>query len=350
MPVFYLKYRPQKIAELDLVEIRTGLAKVLSSGRVPHALLFAGPRGTGKTSAARITAKAVNCQAQSAKRKAQNYEPCNRCSLCKKITAGTALDLIEIDAASNRGIDDIRDLREKIKLAPLEAKYKVYIIDEAHMLTTEAFNALLKTLEEPPVHTIFILCTTKPEKLPETIISRCTRFNFRKGRPDEILRCLQKVVKGEKLKIEEGALLEITKHVDGSFRDAQKILEQLSLGGEKITLEMVRKELGRSKEHRPETLLAFLAEKNAKAAILEINRAVEEGNNLSSYTEELLEILRDCLLQSIGFSDKVTPCQFNKDQAVRLIELFTRAGRELKTAIIPQLPLELVVVEWCSIN
>ncbi len=345
--VFYLKYRPQKIAALDLVEVREGLGRILASGRVPHAFLLAGPRGTGKTSAARIIAKAVNCSKKAAK---SSFEPCNKCAICKKITAGTALDLIEIDAASNRGIDDVRDLRDKIKLSPAEAKYKVYIIDEAHMLTREAFNALLKTLEEPPAHAIFILCTTAPEKLPKTIISRCFRFNFRKGRVGEMVRCLKKVVRGEKLKINPEALEEIARHVDGSFRDAQKILEQLSLRRRKITVAMVREEIGKSRAFRPETLLSFLAEKNAQAAILEINRAVEGGVNLRSYSEELLTILRDCLLQSVGFSDKVTPCQLRRDQAVRLIELFSRAGREVKTAIIPQLPLELAIIEWCSIS
>jgi len=340
--MFYLKYRPQKIAELDLVEIRNGLAKVLSSGHIPHAFLFAGPRGTGKTSAARIIAKAVNCE----RRSEGIGEPCNKCSMCKDITSGTALDLIEIDAASNRGIDDIRNLREKIKLAPIRAKYKVYIIDEVHMLTTEAFNALLKTLEEPPSHAIFILCTTEPEKLPGTIISRCLYFNFKKGRVEEIVHCLKKVIKGEKLEVEKEVLSEIAKYTDGSFRDAQKTLEQLSLGNKKITVEMFNKEIGKSKAYRPEMLLQFLVENKVNEAILEVNRAVEGGANLRSYTEELLEILRNCLLQSIGCSDRPVACQLNRVQAVRLIELFMRAGKEVKTAIIPQLPLELAIIEY----
>jgi DNA polymerase-3 subunit gamma/tau len=339
--MYYLKYRPQKISELDLEEIREGLTRVLSSGRLSHAFLFAGPRGTGKTSAARIIAKAVNC-------KSSGFEPCNRCSMCKAITAGTALDLIEIDAASNRGIDDVRYLREKIKLTPVRSKYKVYIIDEVHMLTNEAFNALLKTLEEPPSHAIFILCTTQPEKLPPTIISRCTRFNFRKGRPDELIRCLRKVVKGEKLRIEKEALSEIAKHVDGSFRDAQKMLEQLSLRRRKITVEMVKEELGKSRDFQPETLLEFLVEKDGQQAIEEINKAIEGGVNLGSYIEDLLLILRDYLLQSVNFSDQVESLPFGRSQLVRLIELFMRAGREVKTAIIPQLPLELAIIEWCG--
>jgi len=345
--MFYLKYRPQKISELDLTEIREGLSRVLSSGRIPHAFLFAGPKGTGKTSAARIIAKSVNCLA---KRTGPNrFEPCNHCSLCQSITKGTALDLIEIDAASNRGIDDIRNLKEKIKLAPTEAKYKVYIIDEVHMLTTEAFNALLKTLEEPPLHAIFILCTTEPEKLPETIVSRCLRFNFRKGRPEEVIRSLKKIVRGEKLKIEKEALTEITKHVDGSFRDAQKLLEQLSLRKRKITVQMVQEEVGQSRGSRPETLLSFLVQGKTKKAIREVNHALEQGVDLKNYTKELLELLRLCLLKSIGCADKTekeVSFQLNRQQAVLLIALFERALRELKTAVIPQLPLEMAIIEY----
>ena len=339
--MFYLKYRPQKISELDLVEIREGLTQVLSAKSLPHAFLFAGPRGSGKTSAARIIAKVVNCSAG-------RSEPCNRCSMCKAITAGRALDLIEIDAASNRGIDDIRDLRQKIRLAPSEAQYKVYIIDEAHMLTKEAFNALLKTLEEPPKHAIFILCTTEPEKLPGTIISRCLRFNFRKGRPEEVVRSLQKVVRGEKLKAEKEVLFEISRHVDGSFRDAQKILEQLASGRKKITVEMVRNVVGQISECQPDVLLQYLVEKNVVSAIKEINKLVIKGANLKNYTQELLELLRQCLLQSVGVADRVRLCELNQKEIIRLIELFNQAGREVRTAIIPQLPLELAVIEWCS--
>ncbi|PIV01497.1 DNA polymerase III, subunit gamma and tau, partial [Candidatus Shapirobacteria bacterium CG03_land_8_20_14_0_80_39_12] len=186
---FYLKYRPQKFLDLDSSEAREELLKIFKSEKIPHALLFSGPRGIGKTSAARIVAKAVNCEkVQSTEYKEhREFEPCNQCDSCISITNGTNVDILEIDAASNRGIDDIKELREKIKLSPASAKYKVYIIDEAHMLTPEAFNALLKTLEEPPKHAIFILCTTDPEKLPKTIISRCQRINFKKASNKEIV-------------------------------------------------------------------------------------------------------------------------------------------------------------------
>ena len=228
---YYLKYRPQKVSELDLISVRESLEKILKSKKIPHAFLFSGPKGIGKTSAARIFAKSINCLG-----KRKDFEPCNKCDVCQEITNGSSLDLIEIDAASNRGIDDIRSLREKIKLSPARCRYKVYIVDEAHMLTTEAFNALLKTLEEPPAHAVFILCTTEPEKLPKTIVSRCLQIKFQKAKKEEVINSLKRVVKGEKLEVEKEVLAEISVNAEGSFRDAQKILDQLSLANRKISL------------------------------------------------------------------------------------------------------------------
>ncbi|PJC28355.1 DNA polymerase III, subunit gamma and tau [Candidatus Shapirobacteria bacterium CG_4_9_14_0_2_um_filter_39_11] len=350
---YYLKYRPQKISELDSLEIRQGLEKVLKSGRPPHAFLLSGPKGIGKTSAARIIAKAVNCQKRVKERESKrvkgDFEPCNKCQICQAITDGSALDLIEIDAASNRGIDDIRNLRDKIKLTPVKCKYKVYIIDEVHMLTTEAFNALLKTLEEPPEHAIFILCTTQPEKLPKTIISRCLRFNFHKANPEEVIRALERAVKGEKLKIEKGVLETIGKSVDGSFRDGHKILEQLSFAGRKITLKESKKLLGQIEELAPDKLLLLLASKDVKAALTEIDRIVQVGGDLSVYIQEILERLRLGMLAKVGLEDIEPPeetKEFSVSQIKSLIQLFSRAALEIKTSPIPQLPLELVVVEW----
>lgn len=361
---FYLKYRPQKIAELDLVDIRQGLEKVLKSGKVPHAFLFAGHRGTGKTSAARIVAKAINCERRltttfevSPRRRRGpstsevKYEPCNQCTICKEITAGSALDLLEIDAASNRGIDDIRNLREKIKLSPARAKYKVYIIDEVHMLTTEAFNALLKTLEEPPAHAVFILCTTAPEKLPGTIISRCLRFNFEKANLAELMTVLKRAVKGERLKPEKGVLEEIAKSADGIPRDAHKLLEQLSFSGKKITLKETKELLGKIEALSPGKLLSLLATKKTKAALLEIDRIVEAGGNLAVYTQEILDCLRQAMLAKVGLEKVSLPKEmeeFSLEEIKLLIQLFSRAVGEMKTNPIPQLPLELVVVEWCE--
>lgn len=342
--IYYLKYRPQRISELDLTAVRESLEKVFKSKKIPHALLFSGPRGIGKTSAARIFAKAINCQT-----KRKSYEPCNRCNLCQAITDGSALDLIEIDAASNRGIDDVRELRDKIKLAPAECQYKVYIIDEVHMLTKEAFNALLKTLEEPPEHAIFILCTTAPEKLPETIISRCLRFNFKKANTVEVLRSLKRVVKGENLKLEKGVLEEIAKASDGSFRDAQKILDQLAMGNKKIGLEETKELLGRIEATAPGKLLQLLVDRSLKGALLEIDRIISLGADLSQYCQDILDKLRLGLLSQAGLTEISSPEEvagFNISELTSLIRLFSQAANDLKTNPIPQLPLELVVVEW----
>lgn len=346
LKVFYLKYRPQSFKELDLVEIRQGLSNLVKSGKMPHAFLFAGPKGTGKTSAARVLAKAVNCLG-----KKKTYEPCNRCDICREITIGTSLDLIEVDAASNRGIDDIRNLREKIKLSPAKCQYKVYIIDEVHMLTTEAFNALLKTLEEPPAHAIFILCTTRPEKLPDTIISRCTRFNFHKGKLSEVVGSLKKIVKGEKLKIEDGVLKAIAKSADGSFRDAQKILEQLVLSGAKISLKKTKKLLQQTEELSPKKLLTLLAKKDVKASLLEIDRIVMVGGDLNVYLQQILDSLRLVLLNKVGLkevSGSIEINHLNIEEIKLLVSLFSQAYTEQKLSPIPQLPLELAVIEFCS--
>ena len=326
-------------------EVREGLLRIARSGKFPHALLFAGPKGIGKTSAARIFAKVVNCQ------NSKDGEPCNKCDACREITKGTAMDLIEIDAASNRGIDDIRALRETIKLSPVKLKYKVYIIDEVHMLTLEAFNALLKTLEEPPEHAIFVLCTTEPDRLPETIISRCMRFNFRKAKKEEIIQGpLKRAVKNEGIKVEKGVLEQIAKAAGGSFRDAHKILEELAAGGKKISLKQAKELLGQIEEFSPEKLLPFLDKKDARGALKEIARIVEGGVDLENYTLRLLEILRKGLLEKMGVEEESVEelKNFDVSQIKILISLFSRAAGELRFSPIPQLPLELAVVEWCG--
>jgi DNA polymerase-3 subunit gamma/tau len=338
--MFYLKYRPQKITDLDLKEIRETLAKILISPSLPHAFLFSGPKGAGKTSAARIIAKVVNCF----NRRPDEYEPCGYCDNCKSITQGNFLDLIEIDAASNRGIDDIRELRERVKLAPSRGKYKVYIVDEVHMLTTEAFNALLKTLEEPPSHVVFILCTTEPQKLPQTVVSRCIHLKFRKGRKEEIIRSLQKVIKGEKLSVEDGVLEKIAESVDGSFRDAQKILEKLSLEGKKITLSLTEKELGYLANLNPEDLLQHLAQRDIQKGLEEISKVLEYGVDLKEYLLEVLNILRESLLSY--YQSPTFKWYLSKKEIVLLIKLLSEASMEIKTSIIPQLPLEVAIIEW----
>ena len=355
---YYLKYRPQKVAELDLADVRDSLEKILKSGRIPHAFLFSGPKGTGKTSTARIIAKAVNCLKNHKNGAKGDYEPCNKCEVCQEVNLGNALDLIEIDAASNRGIDDIRQLKEKIKLSPAKCRYKVYIIDEVHMLTNEAFNALLKTLEEPPAHAIFILCTTEPEKLPKTIISRCTQIKFKKAKAEEMARSLQRTVKGEGLTVDKETLLQIAKNVDGSFRDAQKVLDQLSADGKKISLKQTKTLLGRIEDLDPVNLLTLLFDKKDKEALLEIDKIVSFGSDLDFYIQSLLEILRQLLLVKAGIVDldqepidspvKQLASRIDKRQIMKLIGLFAKAAIEAKISPIPQLPLELVAIEWCD--
>ena len=323
---------------MNLKSVRESLEKIFKSGRIPLAFLFSGPKGIGKTSAARIVAKAVNCQ------KPDGFEPCNECPTCISITKGTNLDVLEIDAASNRGIDDIRELRDKIRLAPSSAKFKVYIVDEVHMLTSEAFNALLKTLEEPPAHALFVLCTTAPEKLPETIISRCTRINFKKAGSQEIIEKLKYICQKENFQFSQKDLDKIDRAAGGSFRDAIKILEQAAASS-------VDEVIGTLGEFKPEQLLTLMAENETKKAILWIGEAVEQGANLRILTEEILRVLRESLLAKYGVeqeeveSEEVIKGLSEKDLKF-LIELFSKAAVDLKNAVIPQLPLEMAVFEW----
>src|SRR3989304_4686620 len=265
MVTLYLKYRPQKISELDLTDVRELLNKIVSSGDIPHAFLFEGPRGSGKTSAARIMAKVLNCENLT-----KSHEPCNKCEQCASITKGTNIDVIELDAASHRGIDDVRLIRDSVKLAPARAKKKVYIIDEAHMLTTEASNALLKTLEEPPEHVMFILATTNPEKLIATIRSRCTHVVFKKAKLNEIVRSLERVAKDEKIKVETEGLELIAKHSDGSFRDAVKLLETLQLELKILELKEVEDYLFNKKAFDVEDFLSYLSRRDVKKALYAI--------------------------------------------------------------------------------
>jgi DNA polymerase-3 subunit gamma/tau len=312
---FYLKYRPQTLAELDLTNVRESLEKIVASGKIPHALLFSGPKGLGKTSAARILAKAVNCEkiVTGDKRQTAGFEPCNKCGQCLSITKGTNLDVIELDAASHRGIDDIRILRDAVKLAPATARKKVYIIDEAHMLTTEAVNALLKTLEEPPSHVMFVLATTNPEKLIGTIRSRVTEIPFKKATIEETLRSLARVVAGEKIKIEKGALEEIAKKAAGSLRDATKILEQLVIEDRNFDAKSVAEFLFRAQTFDLDNFLVLLAKKDVKAAILEIENVSRSGLETELLVKSLLERFRLSLLAKVGVGEDSLEF-FNKER------------------------------------
>ncbi len=299
--VFYRKWRPQTLAEVVGQEpVTQTLLNALSSGRVSHAYLFCGPRGTGKTSTGRILAKAVNCLNNG------KGEPCNTCSLCQTITEGRALDVVEIDAASNRGIDDIRDLREKVNYAPNQARYKVYIIDEVHMLTKEAANALLKTLEEPPPHVIFILATTEAHKVLPTILSRCQRFDFRRLSHADVASKLARICSAEGVHIELKALQLIAKAATGSLRDAENLLEQLiAYYGSEIEVNQVQATLGITGDWRVKELAKHIVSNDVSAGMATINSLNSDGLDLHQFNQELVEYLRGLLLVKTGSGDAV---------------------------------------------
>lgn len=343
--VLYRKYRPQNLSELDLSKVREDLKKTLSSDYKPHAYLFAGPKGTGKTSAARIVAKILNCQNPPG-----TGEPCNKCESCRSITDGRYMDVLEIDGASNRGIDEIRDLREKIKLTPVSGAFKIYIIDEVHMLTNDAFNALLKTLEEPPIHAVFILATTEPDKLPDTILSRSSKFIFNKASIEEVVHSLQRVIKGEKIKIESDALRLIAEMAEGSFRDGTKFLEQ-AVNLKAFTSKDVADMLGYT-INSPVNFLEMLKKSEIKGLLESIVAMGQNGADFKFFVAEILNILHKLLLQihqieQPGLADSLKNI-FSKSEINKLIRLFSQVYTDLKFASRPELPLEAAVVEWCN--
>lgn len=352
--VFYRKYRPQTIAELDSPKLRDTLYSVLSSKNVPHAFLFTGPKGLGKTSTARIIAKVLNCTHDKGK---ADIEPDNTCDQCVSITNGSNIDVLEIDGASNRGIDEIRDLRDKVKLAPSSASKKVYIIDEVHMLTTEAFNALLKTIEEPPSHVVFIFCTTEPQKVPATIVSRCFHLALARATDEEIVHALKRIVIGEKLSIDEDTLLAIAKMSDGGFRDATKILEEILsvANGKDITksfIESYYKTTGVTLS--VSTFLAYLNGNppNLTGSLHVIQQTVEQGTDIRYFIEEVLSTLHHILLNQTGIEGTQTsyPENLRLDiETIRVLtDLFSDAYQKTKYAVVQSLPLELAVVVWCN--
>jgi len=300
----YRKYRSQTFADLVGQEAASrALQGAIISGRVAHAYLFSGSRGTGKTSAARLLAKAVNCTA----RKSGSAEPCNKCESCLEMTAGSALDLIEIDAASNRGIDEIRDLREKVNLAPALGPKKIYIIDEAHMLTEPAFNALLKTLEEPPPHVVFVLCTTDAQKIPLTVIGRCQQFVFRRLSEEQIVLRLQHIAATEKLQVDTEALKLIARTAQGSMRDAVGLLDQLvPLADGPISLESAQSLLGIADPRMLDGLLNDVLAGRAAEALAELSRAYAAGAELRQVVRGLMEGCRDRLIAAVSAHDQAT--------------------------------------------
>lgn len=299
---FARKWRPQDFDEIAGQEhITTILKNAISMDRLHHAYLFTGPRGIGKTSTARIFSKALNCE------KGPSIKPCNTCSTCREITSGSSMDVIEIDGASNRGIDEIRNLRETVKFSPSKGHFKIYIIDEVHMLTTEAFNALLKTLEEPPMHVKFIFATTEPHKVLPTILSRCQRFDFRRIQIKDITAKLHEVSKAENLNIDEDAFLYIAKASDGSMRDAESILDQIaSFSKGKIHLKDVIESLGMIDQETLFRAADLIINKDAKAGIHLVEEILNSGKDAKQFLVEFLEHFRNIMIVKSGIdSDEI---------------------------------------------
>ncbi|MFH1479125.1 MAG: DNA polymerase III subunit gamma/tau [Candidatus Omnitrophota bacterium] len=312
---FARKHRPQDFDEVVGQEhITTILKNAISMDRLHHAYLFAGPRGIGKTSTARILSKALNCE------KGTSITPCNKCISCKEISEGISMDVIEIDGASNRGIDEIRDLRQTVKFAPSKGKFKIYIIDEVHMLTSEAFNALLKTLEEPPMHVKFIFATTEPHKLPATILSRCQRFDFRRIPLKEITSKLKDVARQENLNVEEDVFLYIAKSSDGSMRDAESILDQMSSFSKgTISLKDVIESLGMIDEEVFFKGTDFIINKDTKNAIYLVTDIFDSGKDPKVFLLGMLEHFRNIMIVKTGLTKEDMIC-LSKDSIARVEE------------------------------
>lgn len=359
MSTLYRKYRPQRFSDVvGQSHIKTTIQNELKGNSHAHSYLFCGPRGTGKTSMARLLAKAVNCE----KRNDGEYEPCNECGICTEIMAGSCLDVIEIDAASNTGVDNVRDnIINTARFSPNNAKYKVFIIDEVHMLSTSAFNALLKVLEEPPSYVVFILATTEIHKILPTIISRCQRFDFRKIHSPELKQKLQDIVQNEGIEVEEAVLDIVTAQSQGCLRDAQSLLGQvLTIDNEKITLEQARLVIPYTDYSKIEVLVRSITEGTIEVGIQEINRLIEDGHSVTHFTKTCVEYLRKILLLKIGNSDSSDHIDldeiatknieelakvFDIGTLVKIIDIFIKAVDDVKSSAIVQLPLELALIE-----
>jgi len=358
MVSLYRKYRPKKFNEVVGQEhIVKTLTNALKMGLISHAYLFYGPRGSGKTTLARLLAKAVNCQSPEID---NDFEPCNQCQSCLEINHGKAVDLIEIDAASNRGIDEIRALKEGIEIVPLRAKYKVYIIDESHQLTKEASNALLKILEEPPKHAIFILCTTEFQRMLPTIISRCQKFEFRPLKLREIVEKLQKIAIEEKIDIEKEALELVAKVARGAMRDAESLLEEvINYKDGKITKKDVEDLLGILDFSKISNFVSLLAKKDKERCFEFLENLVSEGGDLIRFFEMFLEYLHLIFLAKIlpksldekGLTQEekekiiLQSKEFKDRELKEIVEKFTYLESTLRFSQNPLLPIELTLFE-----
>jgi len=354
------KYRPKSFNEIVGQEhIVNTLANAIQSNRVAHAYLFAGPRGVGKTSMARILSKALNCQ------KGPTDAPCNKCSTCESIRNGNDIDVLEIDGASNRGIDEIRNIRQNVGYAPAISRYKIYIIDEVHMLTREAFNAILKTLEEPPGHVKFIFATTSPNRVPDTVQSRCQRFDFKNISVSDISNRLAQICKTENILVEDGALQTIAKYAMGGLRDSESILDQLtSFCREKITLRDIYDVLGVVSEGEITGLIDSFVDKNPELAVKIFHEITENGKDVDGFIDQLLSYIRDLLLVSICSKNSDLVETISRDvnllqkQASRLapdtlmymIQLISETKSKVKDLLQQKILLEVVLIKLATME
>ncbi len=362
MKTLYRAYRPQNFKEIvSQNHIKITLQHEIALDRMAHAYIFCGPRGIGKTTIARIFAKSLNCE----NRKSGEYEPCNSCDMCKDLVAGRSLDVIEIDAASHTGVDNVREnIISVARVAPTRGKYKIFIIDEVHMLSIPAFNALLKLLEEPPGHTIFILCTTEIHKIPDTIISRTERFDFKRISASEIVKKLQYICLKEKIKIDDIILENIARQSGGHMRDAESLLGQVvSIGGNDVSVEEADLVIPRSDIKEVINLIDYLSKKDVGSAIGLINQLLDDGLSLKRFLLEAIELLRKIMLGKIdqGLSEKFglelgesmelkateLGMKLKLDYIIRIIEKFSSVRNEMKGVFIEQLPLEIAIAELC---
>jgi DNA polymerase-3 subunit gamma/tau len=350
----YRKYRPSNFDEVTGQEvIKKTLQNAIINNKLSHAYLFTGPRGTGKTSIAKILAKTINCS------QLEKYVPCDVCVNCTQINNKQYTDIIEIDAASNNGIDEIREIRNKVNLVPSTGKYKVYIIDEVHMLTTGAFNALLKTLEEPPAHVIFILATTEPHKIPSTILSRCQRFDFKKIPNNQIVNRLKEISQKEKISIDDQALYEIARISDGGMRDSISLLDQvLSYSPTNISVDDVHEINGSLPIEKLSLFTNMLINKNLNELLIVIDEFNNSGKNLIKITEELVNHLKNILLYKISpdYFNKINSSddlykndsdRFDRNQIIDIISKFNVLIGEIKVSSDPKLAMELLIIKEC---
>ncbi len=349
----YRKWRPRKWDQVIGQEhIIQTLRNAIAADRVAHAYLFAGTRGTGKTTTARLLAKAVNCLAPD-----RTARPCDECEYCRAVNQGRFLDLIEIDAASNTSVDDVRDLRDKINFAPNQGQYKIYLIDEVHMLSTAAFNALLKTLEEPPPHAIFILATTEMHKIPATVTSRCQRHEFRRLPVTDLVFNLKQIVQAEALEADEDALTLIARQATGSMRDAISLLDQLAASGGHISLQFAQDVLGTATNQVVVEIVDALIQKDTPIGLGHIQHALDAGTDPRQFARQMVDYLRQLMLVNMGNADQLdAPQEIRKRMAeqsqalsvseiLRIIRAFNTAATEGRIDWQPGLPLEMAFVE-----